>query len=147
MLLHEGMKHSVFHQLGADAARQVARRAVDSYVLRYAHLGAAARWTDSDHCKIAFRVHGISLSGLVALLPHEISLELDVPWVLRIFASRAIEVIDHEARSWIARADAVDAPAVAPPASAHVSAPGRMPRTNAATGDDRAPTSPRRPTW
>ncbi len=94
------MQHSVSHELDPEVARQVARRAVDSYLARFADYDAAARWIDSDHCKIAVRVQGFSLRGLVALLPYEISMDVDVPWSLSVFASRAIDVIDREARRW-----------------------------------------------
>jgi len=94
------MRHSVSHELDPDEARQVARRAVDSYLARFADYDAAARWIDSDHCRIAVRVQGLSLHGLIALLPHELSMDVDVPWSLSMFASRAVDVIDREARLW-----------------------------------------------
>jgi hypothetical protein len=100
------MKHLIHHDLDAGVARTVADRALASYRARFAEYEPRVEWVGERDAKIEFRVKGFRLRGGIAVQPRTIELELDVPFIFRLFRNRAIEVIEREVRYWIGRAKA-----------------------------------------
>lgn len=100
------MRHVVTHDLDMDLARRAAKKAWESYSQRFSNYEPRATWRDDDHADISFRAKGVSLKGAIDLAPGEIGLELEVPFVLRIFRSQAIAIIEQEIQSWIEKARA-----------------------------------------
>ena len=47
---------------------------------------------------------GTSLKGVIELAPGSISFDLEVPFLLRMFKGKAIEIMDGELRSWTEKA-------------------------------------------
>lgn len=99
------MKHSVTHSLGREKARQVARAAFESYAKRFADYKPVTTWKSEDTADISFSVKGISLNGAIAVADHSIDLDLNVPFMLKPFKGKALEVIEREIRVWIAKAE------------------------------------------
>jgi hypothetical protein len=100
------MKHSVPHPLGTERARRVAEQAFASYAERFAEYRPSLRWLDAQRAETSFTVKGVTLTGSIEVGAREILLDLDVPLLLRPFKSKAIEVIEREIRTWVARAEA-----------------------------------------
>lgn len=100
------MKHSVPHDLGAQRAKQVAEAAFNAYKQRYAEYDPKATWTSDRHADIAFAVKGIHLSGTMDINDSSIDMDLDVPFLLRPFKGKALQVIEDEIRVWIEKAKA-----------------------------------------
>ena len=98
------MKHAVHHGLDDATAKDVAGQAFAAYATRYSEYEPRANWVSDHRCEISFRVKGISLRGVVALVPGAIEVDLEVPLVFRPFRKKAIARIEREIRSWIARA-------------------------------------------
>ena len=98
------MKHTITHDVPPDLARKAAERAFQSYADKFAEYHPSVVWKDADHADIGFRVKGVKLDGNVALRPNAVDLDLDVPFVFRIFQKRAIDVIEGEVRAWLAKA-------------------------------------------
>jgi hypothetical protein len=100
------MKHAVLHDLGPERAKKVAEAALASYQQKFAKYHPQARWTSETRASISFSAKGISLNGTLEVRPNSIEMELDVPFLLRPFQSKAIGVIEGEIREWIAKAKA-----------------------------------------
>jgi hypothetical protein len=100
------MKHVVPHDLDPETARRVADRAWASYSERFAKYAPTIRWITPDLAEVGFSAKGIDLTGSIELRPREIAMELEVPFLLRIFKGRAIAIIEAEIRKWIAAAKA-----------------------------------------
>lgn len=100
------MKHEIPHDLDLTMARVVASRALDSYRARFADYQPRVEWVGDRDAKIEFQVKGFKLQGAVNLLPGAIQFDLDVPFVLKLFKGRAVDVIEREVRHWIAKAKA-----------------------------------------
>ena len=100
------MKHLIHHDLEAGLAKAVADRALQSYRERFAEYEPRVEWVGERDARIEFRVRGFRLRGGIVVQPRTIELELDVPFLFRLFRSRAIEVIEREVRYWIGRAKA-----------------------------------------
>ena len=99
------MKHTVSHSLGRDMARKVARSACESYAKRFSDYSPTTKWKNDDTADIGFSAKGISLTGQLAVTDSSIDLELDVPFLLKPFKSKAVGVIDKEIREWIGKAE------------------------------------------
>ncbi len=100
------MKHQVPHDLGQEKAKQVTSLAFESYAKRYAEYQPTVTWTGPAEAKIAFKVKGMSLSGVVEVSASSIALDLEVPFLLKPFKGTALAVIEEEIRSWINKAKA-----------------------------------------
>lgn len=103
-MLPAAMKHRVPHDLDQAHAKQVAIKAWESYSQRFSQYDPEARWVTEDRAEIKFRVKGLSLTGEIEVEPEAIALELEVPFVLRPFKSKAISIIEGEIASWIRKA-------------------------------------------
>ena len=96
------MKHTVPHTLDDDLAQRAVRQALESYSERFAEYSPQVNWAASDRASIRFSVKGMTLSGSVGLKPRNIELDLDVPFVLRVFKKKAISIIEREIRkAWL----------------------------------------------
>jgi hypothetical protein len=100
------MKHKVPHDLGQEKAQLVAKKAFDAYKERFAKYNPTATWADDSHAKISFSAKGMTLSGDVEVNPSDITLDLDVPFLLRPFKGKAVAIIEEEIQKWIGKAKA-----------------------------------------
>ena len=100
------MKHSVPHTLDQALARKAADRAFDVYSRRFAKYEPKATWVSEHRCEISFSAKGLKLRGFIELAPGAVELDLEVPFLLRVFKSQAIHVIEGEIRKWLDRAQA-----------------------------------------
>jgi hypothetical protein len=98
------MKHSVPHSLGLETARKVVRSAFENYSQRFSDFTPAAKWTSEDKVQVSFSAKGMSILGNVEVRPNTIDIELDVPFLLRPFQGKAVEVIEREISKWIDKA-------------------------------------------
>ena len=98
------MKHTISHDLNQDLARKATRKAFESYAERFKEYNPTSSWTTEDSAKVGFKVKGVSLNGSVELRKHAIDLELDVPFLFRIFSKQAMAIIEEEISEWIVKA-------------------------------------------
>jgi hypothetical protein len=98
------MKHEVPHDLGQAKAREVAEKAFAAYQAKFADYQPKVTWKTEKTAEISFSVKGMSLSGLLEVSDKAIAIDLDVPFMLRPFKGKALEVIEAEIRQWISRA-------------------------------------------
>ena len=98
------MKHQIAHDLDESVAKEVAVRAFESYQKRFADYHPTMRWTGDKDASIEFSVKGLKLQGNIGIRPRAIELDLDVPFVFRLFKSKALDVIEREVRVWIDKA-------------------------------------------
>ncbi len=100
------MKHSVPHSLGREMARKVARAAFESYAKRFADYSPTTTWRTDDQADIGFSIKGMSLKGAVGVTDRSIDLDLEVPFMLKPFKGKALQVIEREIKEWIGKAEA-----------------------------------------
>ena len=98
------MKHQIAHDLDEGMAKEVATRAFESYQKRFANYHPKMQWVGAKDARIEFNVKGLKLQGTIGILPRAIELDLDVPFVFRLFKNKAVDVIEREVRNWIAKA-------------------------------------------
>ena len=100
------MKHVISHDLDLPTAKRVAERAFAEYQHRYARFDPQFSWATDRKAKVAFQAKGLKLEGAMEVAEREITLDLDIPFLLRPFRGRALEIIDREVQIWLDRAKA-----------------------------------------
>src|SRR5690242_5323796 len=100
------MKHIIAHDLDIATARKVTDRAFAEYKARYGQYNPELRWANENRAEVSFQAMGVKLEGAMEVGPKDIALDLDVPFLLRPFRSKAIEVIEREVKLWIGKAKA-----------------------------------------
>lgn len=99
-----GMKHEIHHGLSPDLARKAVEKAMEAYSARFADYNPEFRWTSENVGRLGFRAKGVSVNGDIEIAGPKILVDLEVPFILRVFKGKAIEVIDREVNAWIEKA-------------------------------------------
>ena len=100
------MKHVIAHDLDVPTAKKVAERAFAEYQHRYSKYDPQFCWSTDRRAKVQFNAKGIKLEGAMEVAERQITLDLDIPFLLRPFRGRAMEIIDREVQIWLDRARA-----------------------------------------
>jgi hypothetical protein len=100
------VKHAIKHDLDVATAKKVTEKAYDSYKARFAEYKPTFAWVSDNKANVSFNAKGITLAGSFTILPSQIDFELDVPFLLRPFQSKAVEVVENEVKEWIQKAKA-----------------------------------------
>ncbi len=98
------MTHDIPHDLDFDLAKLAAVKAAEAYGERFAEYDYKAKWVSNDRVELGFTVVGKRLEGAMTVKRDRLQLELEVPFMLRPFRGKAIEIIEKEARQWMAKA-------------------------------------------
>jgi len=98
------MKHQIAHDLDVSVAKEVAIHAFEAYQKKFAGYSPKIQWVGDRDARIEFRVKGLKLEGSIGIQPRAIELELEVPFVFRLFKNKAVGVIEREVRTWIDKA-------------------------------------------
>jgi hypothetical protein len=98
------MKHYIAHSLDLPLAKKATVKAFEGYKKRFTDYNPTEKWTSETRCEIGFSAKGIKLSGTIELEPKRIALELEVPFLLKMFQSKAISIIEEEINEWVVRA-------------------------------------------
>lgn len=98
------MKHAIEHDLDIDLAKKAAQKAVEAYGKKFADYDFSSKWVHEERVELGFTVAGKRLEGSMDVEPKQLALELDVPFVFRVFSGKAVQIIEKEARRWLDKA-------------------------------------------
>jgi hypothetical protein len=98
------MRHEVTHGLGLELAKKVVRAATESYAVRFAKYSPKTSWVSETKANVSFSVPGGDLSGSLEVKSDVVIFELDIPFLLRPFKGRAIDIVEGEIKIWIEKA-------------------------------------------
>jgi Putative polyhydroxyalkanoic acid system protein (PHA_gran_rgn) len=98
------MKHSLPHSLGLETARKVVRSAFDNYTQRFSDFAPTTSWPSEDQAHVSFSAKGMSINGTVFVRATSIDIDLDVPFLLKPFQGKAVEVLERELGKWVEKA-------------------------------------------
>jgi hypothetical protein len=98
------MKHEIRHDLDVALAKKATTLAFEAYQQRFAGYHPTMRWIGESDARIEFNVKGMKLQGTIGIQPKVIELDLEVPFLFRVFKSKAIDVIDREVKIWLEKA-------------------------------------------
>ncbi len=100
------MKHTVPHDLEPAQARRVTEKALESYKERFSEYNPVVRWKTDEEAEVEFSAKGLSVTGNFRLLANAITIDMSVPFVLKLFQKKAVDVVEREINVWIAKAKA-----------------------------------------
>jgi hypothetical protein len=98
------MEHVIAHQLDLAAARGIADRAFAEYSTRFARYTPTLRWVTEHRGEASFTAAGYTLTGSIEIAENKITLNLDVPLLLRPFKKIAVDIVDREVKRWLDQA-------------------------------------------
>jgi hypothetical protein len=101
-----GMKHEIRHDLPLDLAKKAIDKAMEAYGERFKEYNPKFSWKNETTAGLAFKAKGVSVDGTIEIEGPKVLVDLDVPFILRIFKGKAIEVIDREVKKWVEKARA-----------------------------------------
>ena len=101
-----GLKHEIRHPLSLELAKKAIDKAMEAYSARFADYNPRYEWKRENMGQLSFRAKGVSVEGEIEIVDDKIFVELEVPFILRIFKGKAMEVIDTEVKKWIEKAQA-----------------------------------------
>jgi hypothetical protein len=92
------VKHVIEHNLEIPRSKQLAERAFADYKRRYAKYSPKLEWLDERRAQFGFTAKGMSVTGTVELRTGALEVDMDVPFVLRVFKQPAMRILDREVK-------------------------------------------------
>jgi len=100
------MEHAIKHGLTHEQAKAAVRSAIATYSQKLAKYSPQIAWQGDTKATISFKAKGVQLEGGLTIEPDRFVVDFDIPFLLRPFKSKAIEKVESEAQTWIAKAKA-----------------------------------------
>jgi hypothetical protein len=97
------MKHAVAHDLDHDTARKVARHALEGYAQQFERFDPQVVWSGADRAAVQFSAKGLTVKGQLDVRASEFVIDLEVPFLLKPFQKRAVDVVEREIEAWVAK--------------------------------------------
>ena len=98
------MKHSVSHSLGKELASKAAKAAFDTYAQKFAEYNPQTTWKSDEQAEVSFSAKGMSLKADVQVTDSSIDVDMSVPFLMKPFQGKAIDLIDRTVKEWIEKA-------------------------------------------
>ncbi len=100
------MQHDIPHDLSLEQAQDAARKVLTGYGERFAKYAPSLTWHSPQHAELRFTAKGMALAAELQIMADRFRLRMDVPFLLRPFGGRAVQVIDTQVRALIVKAKA-----------------------------------------
>lgn len=98
------MKHTIETGLDLSLAKKAIDGAMEAYKARFAEYGPRFEWRSETRGEFGFRAKGVALGGTIDVRDGKIDVDMEVPFLFRIFQGKAMEVIEGEVRVWVDKA-------------------------------------------
>ena len=98
------MKHTIDTGLDRALSRTAIDRAMGAYKERFAAYSPRFEWTSDDRGEFGFEAKGVKLSGHIVVLDRKIDVDMQVPFLFKVFQGKAMEVIEEQVRVWVDKA-------------------------------------------
>jgi hypothetical protein len=98
------MKHTIETGLDKALSKKAIAKAMEAYKARFAEYNPRFDWKTDDSGDFGFTAKGISLGGTIRVRDKNIDVDMDVPFLFRIFQGRAMAVIEEQVTLWIEKA-------------------------------------------
>lgn len=99
-----GMKHRIHHGLEVGLAKKAIGKAMEAYSARFAEYQPSFHWETDTRGRLSFRAKAMSVEGDIEILGDEVTVDLEVPFILKIFRNKAVQIIDREVTAWCEKA-------------------------------------------
>jgi len=100
-----GMKHRIRHGLELPMARKVIEKAMEGYAARFPDYHPRFVWRSDTVGELSFKAKGLSVAGDLEIIGPEVTVDIEVPFIFRVFKGKALKVIESEVNTWVAKAN------------------------------------------
>jgi hypothetical protein len=98
------MKHTIETGLDQAMSKKAIGKAMEAYKARFAEYNPRFDWTSDDQGEFGFKAKGVSLGGTIRVRDKNIDVDMDVPFLFRIFQGKAMDVIQEQVMVWVEKA-------------------------------------------
>lgn len=98
------MKRTIDTGLDKALSKKAMAKAMEAYKARFAEYNPRFEWKTDDAGEFGFTAKGISLNGTVLVRDRHIDVDMDVPFLFRIFQGRAMDIINEQVMLWVEKA-------------------------------------------
>ena len=98
------MKHTIETGLDQAMSKKTIVKAMEAYKARFSEYNPRFDWKTDDMGEFGFTARGISLDGTIRVRDKNIDVDMDVPFLFRIFQGRAMNIIQEHVMIWVEKA-------------------------------------------
>lgn len=95
------MKHTIDTGLNVPDSKRAIDKAMDAYKARFAEYNPRFDWKTETAGEFGFSAKGVALGGTIAVRDRKIDVDMEVPFLFRIFQGRAMDVIEEQVVFWV----------------------------------------------
>lgn len=99
-----GIKHEIHHGLELPLAKKALDKAMEAYSARFSDYSPYFRWTDERNAELGFSARGVKVQGDMEIRGEKVLVDIEVPFILKVFKGRAMQVIEDQVNEWVERA-------------------------------------------
>lgn len=98
------MKHTIDTGIEKPLAKKAIDKAMDAYKARFAEYNPRFDWKSDDKGEFGFSAKGIALGGTILVRDHKVDVDMEVPFLFRVFQGKAMGVIEEQVQIWVEKA-------------------------------------------
>jgi hypothetical protein len=95
------MKQTIDTNLDKARSKIAIGKAMDEYKKRFAEYAPRYDWTGDDVGEFSFSAKGVKLQGTIRVRDNKVDVDMDVPFLFRIFQGSAMKVIQEQVEHWV----------------------------------------------
>lgn len=100
------MKHTIDTGLNVADSKRALNHAMDAYKARFAEYSPRFDWVTETTGDFGFKAKGVALGGKISVRDNKIDVDMEVPFLFKIFQGKAMDVIEEQVNHWIAKVKA-----------------------------------------
>ena len=97
------MKHTIETGLELADSKRAIDKAMQAYSERFAEYAPRFSWKTEKAGDFGFTAKGVSIDGTIVVHDGKVDVEMNVPFLFRIFSGRAMQVVTDQVELWIGR--------------------------------------------
>lgn len=98
------MKHTIQTGLDLSRSKLAIDKAMEAYKARFSDYNPRFDWTTDTRGEFGFKAKGVALGGTIVVHDQKVDVDMEVPFLFRIFQGKAMEVIEDEVKLWVEKA-------------------------------------------
>jgi len=98
------MEKAFEHGLSKERAKKVTQKAIDAYTERFSDYNPRTEWVTEERAEVSFSAKGVTLEGSFELTDDDIVMRMDIPFLLKPFKGKAVDVVEREIDKWVQKA-------------------------------------------
>ena len=95
------MKQTIQTGLNRERSKVVIQKAMEAYSARFPEYSPRFEWVGDGRAEFGFKAKGVALNGTMVVLDQKVDVDMDVPFLFRVFQGKAMAVIEDQVKVWI----------------------------------------------